>query len=108
MVEGAPLLNPPGESGPADLWSRPSTMSSGELAAIKADRALIRIPSNFQRLKAADKALALEWRLHTRELFEWAFVRGYRAIDLLTDLQPDPLADTGWSYYLLERPAGTL
>lgn len=92
MDEGATLLNHP----VADSLFRPLTKTSGELAAIEAARALIRIPSNFQRLKAADKALALEWRLHTRELFEWAFARGYRAIDLLVD--------DGWSYYLLDRP----
>ncbi|MCG3160862.1 MAG: hypothetical protein JMDDDDMK_01938 [Acidobacteria bacterium] len=81
MTDGVPLINP---SAP-----RPS-----ERAAIESERALIQIPSDFQSLKAADKNLALEWRLHTRELFEWAFAKGYTATDLLVE--------GGRSYYLLE------
>jgi predicted GNAT superfamily acetyltransferase len=95
LAEGVPLLNPapPGEE---DL-PRPSITTIGELSAINAREAFIRIPSDFQRLKAADKALALEWRLSVREMFEWAFSNGYKAVDLLTE--------HGRSYYALERPA---
>jgi predicted GNAT superfamily acetyltransferase len=85
MAEGVPLINPPvaGES------LRPSAAAVAE-----EERILIQIPSDFQSLKAADGNLALEWRLHTRALFEEAFAKGYEATDLLVE--------GGWSYYLLE------
>ncbi len=84
MADGVPLINPTGDELP---------YPAGE-AAVEAERALIQIPSDFQSLKAADKNLALEWRLHTRELFEEAFANGYTATDLLLE--------DGRSYYLLE------
>ncbi|MGH9940594.1 MAG: hypothetical protein ACREAM_30490 [Blastocatellia bacterium] len=86
MAGGVPLINPSVAGEPP----RPL-----EETTVEAERLLIRIPSDFQSLKAADKNLALEWRLRTRELFEWAFAKGYTATDLLVE--------SGWSYYLLER-----
>src|SRR5262249_11659137 len=85
MAEGAPLINPlvAGES------LRPSAAAVAE-----EERILIQIPSDFQSLKAADGNLALEWRLHTRALFEEAFAKGYEVTDLLVE--------GGRSYYLLE------
>ncbi|HEU0177640.1 MAG TPA: hypothetical protein VFV58_25540 [Blastocatellia bacterium] len=85
MAEGVRQLNPPVTGEPL----RPSTMTlAGE------ERILIEIPSDFQSLKAKDGNLALEWRLHTRALFEEAFAKGYLATDLLME--------DGRSYYLLE------
>jgi predicted GNAT superfamily acetyltransferase len=86
MAEGVPLVNPPIAGEPL----RPSAA-----AAPEEGRILIQIPSDFQSLKAADRNLALEWRLHTRALFEGAFAKGYEATDLLTE--------GGRSYYLLEQ-----
>ena len=63
--------------------------------ATKGDRLLVQIPSDFQSLKAADRNLALEWRLGTRALFEEAFAEGFIATDLLLD--------GAQSYYLLKR-----
>src|SRR5215468_7329988 len=85
MAEGVPLVNPPGAGEPL----RPSAA-----AMVGEERILIQIPSDFQSLKATDRNLALEWRLHTRALFEEAFAQGYLATDLL--------AEGGRSYYLLE------
>ena len=59
------------------------------------EKFLIQIPDNFQSIKAADRGLALEWRLQTRRLFEDAFDRGYLATDLLID--------GGRSFYLMEE-----
>jgi predicted GNAT superfamily acetyltransferase len=85
MAEGVPLINPPVAGEPL----RPSmTAISGEKPI------LIQIPADFQSLKANDRNLALEWRLHTRVLFEEAFAKGYLAADLLME--------GGQSYYLLE------
>jgi len=86
MAEGVPLVNPPASGEPL----RPSTTAMGE-----DERILVQIPSDFQGLKATDKNLALEWRLHTRALFEEAFAKGYVATDLLVE--------NGRSYYLLEQ-----
>jgi predicted GNAT superfamily acetyltransferase len=85
MAEGVPLVNPPVAGEPL----RPSAK-----AMVEEGRILIQIPSDFQSLKAVDRNLALEWRLHTRSLFEEAFAKGYVATDLLTE--------GGLSYYLLE------
>jgi predicted GNAT superfamily acetyltransferase len=52
------------------------------------DRALVEIPADMQRLKQADKSLALAWRLQTREIFEWAFAHGYRVTDYIFELEP--------------------
>jgi predicted GNAT superfamily acetyltransferase len=86
MAEGVPLVNPPVTGEPL----RPSAAEAPEEGRI-----LIQIPSDFQSLKAADRNLALEWRLHTRALFEGAFAKGYEATDLL--------AEGERSYYLLEQ-----
>ena len=89
ISEGVPLINPPAAGEPL----RPSTMTLGG-----EERILIQIPSDFQSLKAEDGNLALEWRLHTRALFEEAFAKGYLATDLLME--------DGRSYYLLEAEKG--
>ena len=44
---------------------------------------LIEIPADFQALKSADHGLALAWRMHTRQIFERAFQRGYIVTDLV-------------------------
>jgi predicted GNAT superfamily acetyltransferase len=58
---GAELINP---NGP-ESWQRPTR--NGPL--------LVEIPTDFHALKGADYALALQWRLHSREIFHWAFMR---------------------------------
>ncbi len=86
LAAGVPLLNPQVEGELA----RPQERTS----PIGGERLLIQIPANFQRIKAADRELALDWRLHTRALFEEAFAKGYTATDLLVE--------NGQSYYCLE------
>jgi predicted GNAT superfamily acetyltransferase len=89
MSDGVPLVNPPVVGEPL----RPSTT-----AIIGEERILIQIPYDFQSLKATDRNLALEWRMHTRALFEEAFAKGYLATDMLIE--------GGRSYYLLEAERG--
>jgi predicted GNAT superfamily acetyltransferase len=50
-------------------------------------RVLVEIPSGFDVTLAADPALALEWRLSTRRIFQSYFARGYRAVDFLLSRQ---------------------
>jgi predicted GNAT superfamily acetyltransferase len=85
MAEGVPLINPTVAGEPL----RPSAK-----VMVEEERIFIQIPSDFQSLKALDRNLALEWRLHTRSLFEEAFAKGYVVTDMLTE--------SGLSYYLLE------
>lgn len=49
------------------------------------DQVMIEVPIDFQSVKSADPALGLEWRLHTRDLFESAFQTGYMVTDLLVE-----------------------
>jgi predicted GNAT superfamily acetyltransferase len=42
---------------------------------------LVEIPADFLALKAADRELAIAWRLHTRNLFEELFQSGYLVTD---------------------------
>lgn len=45
------------------------------------ERLLVEIPARFTELQAADPALALEWRLATRAVFQHYLSRGYRVVD---------------------------
>ena len=38
---------------------------------------LVEIPSDFQKMRRDDLTLARAWRMHTREVFLWAFATGY-------------------------------
>jgi predicted GNAT superfamily acetyltransferase len=65
---------------------------------------LVEIPTDFQALKARDRALALEWRLALRATLEPAFAAGYAAVELLRS------SDGSRAAYVLVRqpqhPAG--
>lgn len=64
---------------------------------------LVEIPADFHSLKTIHPALALEWRLHTRTIFESAFERGY----LVTDFIHLPGAYPR-SFYVLSHGESTL
>jgi predicted GNAT superfamily acetyltransferase len=59
------------------------------------DFCLVEIPTDIQHLKTEALELAIKWRLHTRQVFEVLFDRGYTAIDLLRR--------EGRNYYLLQK-----
>jgi len=44
---------------------------------------LLEIPSDYLYLRSVQPALALEWRLHTRALFEGLFAQGYLVTDFI-------------------------
>lgn len=46
----------------------------------------IEIPASYQAIKAADSALALDWRETMRRLFETYFAAGYKAVDFLSEV----------------------
>jgi len=64
---------------------------------------ILEIPADFQSIKSADPTLAVEWRLHTRELFEDLFKAGY----LVTDFVYLP-GNQSRSYYVLSHGESTL
>jgi len=62
-------------------------------------RVLVEIPAGFTEIQSADPALASEWRLSTREIFQTYFGRGYRAVDFFLSSQ------SGRGHYLLALPS---
>jgi chorismate synthase len=48
---------------------------------VTAPRLLVEIPGHYDAMLVRDPALALEWRLAARRVFQHYFARGYRAID---------------------------
>lgn len=72
-----------------DGWPRPpSNFQLGEIENVHSIQEeqpllLVEIPADFLTLKAANPSLALEWRLHTRDLFETLFERGYLVTDFI-------------------------
>jgi predicted GNAT superfamily acetyltransferase len=49
--------------------------------SLTADRLLVEIPGRFTELQSSDPALALEWRLATRAVFQHYLSHGYRVVD---------------------------
>jgi predicted GNAT superfamily acetyltransferase len=82
----APTVNSTIEAG---QWLRPGPVD----LQVDAPRVWVEIPPAFTEMQQAAPDLALEWRLHTREIFETYLGRGYRAVDF----------DLGRRRYLLWR-----
>ncbi len=60
----------------------------------------VEIPSDIQATKQADVALALDWRMKTRQILEVYFERGYHAVDLLTSDE----RGARQNFYVLKAP----
>lgn len=87
LAAGTTILNP-SQIGEDGLPRPPAAFQLGEIENVNAVQEvqpllLVEIPADFLALKAANPALALEWRLHTRELFEALFERGYLVTDFV-------------------------
>jgi predicted GNAT superfamily acetyltransferase len=65
--------------------------------SLDARRVLVEIPTGFSEMLVEDVPLALAWRLHTREIFESYFRRGYRAVDFFLS------RESGRGQYLLAQ-----
>ena len=65
----------------------------------------IEIPNDLQAIKTANLALALDWRLKTRALFEAYFARGYEAIDFVRAGEVWGPARATHNWYVLQRSA---
>jgi predicted GNAT superfamily acetyltransferase len=90
-VMAAPVVNPSREQARA-LVPGDVDLSCDE------PRLLVEIPTGFAGMLTSDRALALEWRLSTRRIFQAYFARGYRAVDFLL------AREAGRGHYLLARP----
>ena len=92
-VADAPIANETREAGP---WRAPATSD----LTIDMRRLWVEIPLGFTEIQRDAPELALEWRHHTRAIFETYFARDYRAVDF--ELQ----RDAGRGRYLLAMPEG--
>jgi predicted GNAT superfamily acetyltransferase len=90
-VMAAPVVNPSGVLGPG-LVPGVADLSCDE------PRLLVEIPTDYDKTLVRDPALALEWRLSTRSIFEAYFARGYQAVDFLLS------RSAGRGQYLLALP----
>jgi predicted GNAT superfamily acetyltransferase len=64
---------------------------------------LLEIPADFPAIKKADPALAFEWRMHTRTIFQEVFAAGYLVTDFIF-----LSGSQARSYYVLSYGEGTL
>ena len=86
----APLVNPSREDG--------DTLAPGRAdLSLASERLMVEIPVGYDALLATRPALAVEWRLATREIFESCLARGYRVVDFLL------ARAAGRGHYLLAR-----
>jgi predicted GNAT superfamily acetyltransferase len=63
---------------------------------------LVEIPVNFPLMVREEPALAQDWRLHIRELFQWLLGRGYLVTDFLHELYEG----RDRAFYLLSHGTG--
>lgn len=92
LAGGAPIINP----AELDKARRPHPVADSQYRlGEEVPILLVEIPADFQQLKTADIKLALEWRLHSRSIFEDLFSKGYLVTDFVHAM------DTSRSYYVL-------
>lgn len=72
-------------------------VSSDLRLGLDASRLRLEIPADWDAVCKGDAALAREWQLLARRAFEWAFARGYAAVDVATTPGAPSVA------YVLER-----
>lgn len=90
-VAAAPIVNPSVERGP---WLVPGPASLD----VSSRRLLVEIPADYDGIQRADEALALEWRLASRAVFQAYLARGYRVVDFFLSRERKR------GQYLLARP----
>ena len=87
-VGAAPVVNP---SRPGGEWIEPGPARLD----LTDRRVLVEIPTGFGDMQARQPALALAWRMSTREIFQTYFGRGYRVVDFYLS------RNAGRGHYLL-------
>lgn len=61
-------------------WVAPGSLTPNADAPV----VQVEIPDDYRLIKSADPALALEWRLASRQVFESYFAAGYTAVDFVS------------------------
>jgi predicted GNAT superfamily acetyltransferase len=89
-VAAAPLVNP---SRHARQWLAPGQAD----LTLDAPRLLVEIPAGYSAMQIEDPALALEWRMATRTIFQHYLARGYRVVDFFLS------REAGRGQYLVVR-----
>ena len=89
-IASAPLVNRSRHEG---SWLAPGPSD----LTLDGPRLLVEIPVGVAELQLQDPALALEWRLATRAIFQHYFARGYRVVDFFLS------RPTARGHYLLAR-----
>ncbi|MDH5506146.1 MAG: GNAT family N-acetyltransferase [Anaerolineae bacterium] len=103
LAGGAYTLNP------TSLRADGLALPSGEVLALpdspedQPPLLLVEIPTDFQAMRSTDRQLALNWRLHTRKIFEQLFSLEYFVTDFVFLPGKHPR-----SYYVLSRGSSTL
>ena len=91
-VAAAPVVNP---SRPGGTWLQPGEAQ----LSVDAPRLLVEIPVGYAEMQQQDAALALDWRMASRRIFQHYFSRGYRVVDFFLSRE----ASRG-QYLLAPRP----
>jgi len=97
---GASIINPAemDDKGMPHPIEKPEFILGKDLSIL-----LVEIPADFLTLKLADIKLAMEWRLHTRTIFEDLFKAGYLVTDFVRSTH-----HPARSYYVLCHGESTL
>jgi predicted GNAT superfamily acetyltransferase len=87
IAGGVEIINPtrveddgtllPSSSTPSNNIGSPESSDQGDALL------LVEIPSDFNAMRHSKPSVALDWRLHTRTLFEELFERGYLVTDFV-------------------------
>lgn len=72
--------------------------------SLQQETILLETPADIHPLKAADMALAMEWRLKVREAFETYFKKGYLATDFISTVEGNERRNR----YLLQKQTPAL
>jgi chorismate synthase len=64
---------------------------------LDARRVWLEIPTGFTDMQLEAPELALAWRMHTRDIFETYFARGFKVVDFVLN------RSEGFGRYLLAR-----
>ena len=83
---------------PIDEYINDLPIPPKEFDRSKSRLLMVEIPTHFQRIKLEDMSLAQQWRLHTRELFEYYFEHNYLVTDLVVEKRNDQISTC---YYIL-------
>lgn len=94
VLEGGAKQANVATGGPKDLL-RPSVYD----LSTSTEDVVVEVPANFQSIKAADMSLAMEWRMHTREIFTHYFDRGYTMTEFISEIS----GGYRHGYYVLQR-----